>query len=286
MRGLSAIVVSFNRHDALLRTLAHLRRCDLIGQIIVVDNASHDSSESAARSFLAEVDGAVVIEMPRNAGVEAFNVGARAATGEFLLVLDDDAFPDPDTLGDALDALRADPSVGAVALAPQHPRDARREWPHASAPTAAFPMMGCGNLVRADAWRRAGGYLTEYFLYRNDADLALSLLALGYRVLFDPAWVVWHDSPHAALKSERWLKLATRNWVWMARRHGRGFWKWAGIALGAAKAFMHAGQDNARAQLVIDGLREGLRTQPPPPAAASGGEYWCRLVKLQLSRAR
>lgn len=286
MRDISAIVVSYNRRAALLRTLSHLRGHPLIGEIIVVDNASHDGSSDAARGALEGFQRASVVDAGRNSGVEAFNTGASLATLPLLLVLDDDAYPAPAALGAARDALVKDRALGAIALAPHHPEHLGAEWPHARADAASFPMMGCGNLVRAEAWRRAGGYLGAYFLYRNDTDLALTLLALGYGVRFDPAWVVWHDSPCAAAKSDRWLRLATRNWVWMARRHGRGAWKWLGIALGAARAFMHAGVDNSRAELVMDGLRAGLREDAPRASAEPDGSHWRALIGLQMRRGR
>src|SRR5690606_34605702 len=91
-----------------------------------------------------------------------------------------------------------------------------------SAPRDDWPVMGCGNLVRRSAWQAVGGYEESFFLYRNDVDLALKLLAAGGKgggVWFDPTWVVWHDSPAAApnrRKSLRWFELATRNWIWLA----------------------------------------------------------------------
>jgi GT2 family glycosyltransferase len=280
--GLSAIVLSFNRRDALRSTLRHLLDTPAIDEIIVVDNASSDSSADAARDLLGTRGR--VIALSSNTGVAAFNTAAAAATGDLLLILDDDSWPDPASLDHAIAALHADPRAAAVALSPKHPRTLHLEWPHAHSPSDTFPMMGCGNLVRAEAWSHAGGYEPSYFLYRNDADLALTLLGLGRRVLFHPQWIVWHDSPAAASKSDRWLRLATRNWVWMARRHGRGFWKWAGILLGFAKAMIHAGQDSARTQLVADGLREGLYSAPPPCPARPNGRWWRDLVLTQLRR--
>ncbi|MFZ4573127.1 MAG: glycosyltransferase family 2 protein [Phycisphaerales bacterium] len=282
MPGLSAIVVSYNRREALLHTLRRLLETPGVDEIIVVDNGSSDGCAQAASDLLAGRHR--VLALNENTGVAAFNSGASIASGEFLLILDDDSWPEPTALHLALAAARADRMLGAVALSPTHPRTGVREWPHVINPTDALPMMGCGNLIRADAWRRAGGYESGYFLYRNDADLALTLLGLGYRVLYDPEWTVWHDSPAAAAKSLRWLRLATRNWVWMARRHGVGFWKWLGVALGAVRAFMHAGEDTDRVQAVAEGLRAGLTQRPPPGASAPGGRWWRKLVLLQLTR--
>src|SRR5207253_932781 len=100
-----------------------------------------------------------------------------------VLILDDDAHREPAALEAALALLGQRPSIGAVALHPRHPASGASEWPFAErARTEAeerWPVMGCGNLVRTDAWRAVGGYEEGFFLYRNDVDLALKLLAAG-----------------------------------------------------------------------------------------------------------
>src|SRR5262249_44425241 len=155
---------------------------------------------------------------------------------------------------------------GAVALLPKHPTTGREEWAGlGEGGRARFVRMGCGNLVRAEAWRKVEGYESGFFLYRNDTDLALKLLAAGYDVWFDPAWIVWPDSPAASRKSERWLRLATRNWGWLARRHGRGFSKWFGMLAGFAWASRQAGLSAKRQLAVLHGLLDSLHTPPALP---------------------
>ena len=77
MPGLSAIVLSFNRRDALRSTLRHLLDTPAIDEIIVVDNASSDSSADAARDLLGARGR--VIALASNTGVAAFNTAAAAA---------------------------------------------------------------------------------------------------------------------------------------------------------------------------------------------------------------
>lgn len=281
--GLTSIVVlSYNRRGALERTLESLAEDpSLLGaEVIVVDNASGDGSAAMVRESFP---GTIVVEAGTNIGVEGFNLGAWRARGEFLLILDDDAHPAPGAVDAALSAMRADAGLGAVALHPVHPRTGRSEWPFAASASDRFPVMGCGNLVRARAWRGAGGYEAGYFLYRNDADLALTLLDQGWRVGFDPAWRVQHDSPVAGRKSGRWFRLATRNWIWTARRHGRGFWGMAGAAAGWAWAHRLAGARPADHARVIAGAISGLCRRPPAAAAGSDGRAFRSLLRLRFS---
>lgn len=288
--GLSIIIVAYNRAEALITTLRQVATLDEVTalalpatapvEIIVVDNASSDDTAARVRT---EHPGVRLITMPGNTGVEAFNAGVRASTQPLVLILDDDARPDPAGLTAALDVLAREPHTGAVALLPVHPATRVPEWPFATSPARAWPFMGCGNLVRREAWDAAGGYDAAFFLYRNDCDLAMKLLAAGWDVAFDPTWIVWHDSPAAARKSERWLELATRNWCWLCRRHGRGLVPVRAIALGAARAAMLAGLSPWRVWKVIRGLAQGLTKPVPaaPDAVRPDGSHLRRMLQIR-----
>ncbi len=288
--SLSIVILSWNRRDALLATLGHLRagRFSAEAEIIVVDNASSDGSVADVRAQFPDVR---TIEMAGNAGVAGFNRGAAEANGDVLLILDDDAWPDADALGQALALLDERPDVGAISLLPRHPVTLRPEWPFArvlgSAARDDWPVMGCGNLVRRESWQRVGGYEESFFLYRNDVDLALKLLGAGEKVWFDPTWVVWHDSPAARRKSRRWFELATRNWIWLARRHGRGASKWLGIALGWANAHRLARASPPSHAAVLRGTWQGMTQRPPhkpPSTGATAGAAWRTLLRARRRR--
>lgn len=298
--NLAIVIVSFNRRDALLETLS--RVTELAATVVVVDNASTDDSVEQVRASFPNVH---VIANQTNVGVAAFNQGVLAVdqlaharsiaqtADDLVLVLDDDARPDPASLNAAIDALTRDPNLTGVALLPIHPATNRAEW-RAGTPTNRFPMMGCANLIRRDCWRRAGGYCEAFFLYRNDTDLALSLLSLRgageasatMGLAFNPAWFAHHDSPAATRKSDRWLHLATRNWIWMARRHGRGVWRLIGIALGALWACKLAGISVGRLARVLRGVLDGM-FQPAPPLASGitpDGSAYRDLIRMQMKR--
>jgi GT2 family glycosyltransferase len=276
---LSIVIASYKRAAALeatLRAIASLPNPSvpsLRPEIIVVDNASDDGSAARVRVLFPDVR---LIELAHNVGVEAFNVGVRAAHGDLVLILDDDATPDPTGLAGATALLAARHDIDAVALHPKHPASGESEWAFSQGrpPGDRWPFLGCGNLVRRSAWLRAGGYDPAYFLYRNDTDLALKLLASndGGGVYFDPSWIVWHDSPAAVRKSRRWFELATRNWIWLCKRHGRGVTRWRAILAGWARAHQLAGTRVRDQWAVVRGSLRGAFTRPPPlPTSAAGG---------------
>jgi len=280
---LCVVVLVYNRAEAIVRTLHELRLVIEAGaRVIVVDNASADGSAEAVEQHGA---GAELIRLDANVGVDGFNRGASASDRAFTLILDDDAWPDLHGLSSALGFMRGEPGVGGVMLRKTHPRTGVDEWPYGRVPTRerGWPDMGCGNLVRTDAWRLVGGYERRYFLYRNDTDLALSLLGAGFDVVYDPAWRVWHDSPVIRRQKPRWFRLATRNWVWMCRRHGARGWGILGALLGWAWAHRQAGWSPRRHWNTICGVASGLVTRAPalPAPVKPDGSALRHLLKLK-----
>jgi hypothetical protein len=276
-------VLSFNRRDALRRTLAELTRLQLGEiQIIVVDNASSDGSADMVQ---AEFPALELHRLPHNVGVAGFNRGVEFATSEFLLILDDDSWPDERSLELALELLRADESLGGIMLHRRHPANLAPEWPFDGHGLRGvqrnWPDFGCGNLLRTALWRHVGGYEERYFLYRNDTDLALKIRALGADLAFGPDWWVWHDSVIASRKSTRWLHLSTRNWIWMARRHAVGFAGFVGAALGYLHAHRLADRRPLGHLAVIRALLEGLLLPAPRLGFPVDGRAFDRLVDLK-----
>lgn len=304
--SLAIIVLSYNRRETLRRTLERLARLPECAEahVVVVDNASTDGS---ARMVASDFRNVTLLALDANIGVAALNTGVQAALSDVVLVLDDDAWPEPGVVAQALDLLAQRPDLAAVALHPIHPETRVSEWPFAASLQGRsddrWPVMGCGNLVRRAAWVAAEGYDPAYFLYRNDTDLALKLLGMprvtpapgegpaddpsgSQGVYFDPAWIVWHESHAAASKSARWHRLATRNWIWMARRHGRGLNRAVGIVLGALWAYRLAGLRPACHWATTLGVAAGLFTRPPHVAHAvrPTGRDFARLLRLHLGR--
>lgn len=286
LADLAIVVLAYNRRDALADTLAHLAGLDP-GQVIVVDNASSDGTEAMVRRDFPRCE---LIRLDENLGVEGFNRGAACADRPYLLILDDDARPEGPGLGRALELMRSDPTIGGVMLHRLHPRTGQPEWPfdRVADHRVSWCDMGCGNLVRRDAWQRVGGYESRYFLYRNDTDLALSLRAAGYEVHFDPAWRVLHDSPIVDRRTPAWFARSTRNWVWMCRRHGRGVTRPKGIALGWLWAHRLAGTSVRRHLGALRGVVAGLvRPAPPlPDGLAPDGAALAELIRLKISLRR
>src|SRR5690606_2358418 len=112
-------------------------------EVVVVDNASSDGSPAKVEK---EFPGVRVIALDTNTGVAAFNRGVDAATGDVVLVLDDDSWPEPGAVEAGLRTLAENPRLGAVVLHPRHPENGRSEWRYAHFGEGGrddWPVMGC-----------------------------------------------------------------------------------------------------------------------------------------------
>ena len=197
----TVLVVTFNSAHcvpALAEGLAGLPH------VTVVDNASRDDTAAAVARALPA---ARWMPQSRNLGFGAANnVGWRAASTEFVLLLN----PDGRLLPGALQALvaAADLCPQAAAVAPQlvdrHGRDeASARWrtdrwasrgPGVEGLACVGFASGACLLVRTEAMRRIGGFDEDFFLYYEDDDLCIRLQDGFGPLLFEPEARVQHAS--------------------------------------------------------------------------------------------
>jgi GT2 family glycosyltransferase len=219
----SAVVVSFNTRDHLLRCLASLERhVTLPLEVVVVDNASTDGSADSVRGRFPAVR---LVANPRNLGFgAACNRGLRAATGAYRLLLNSDAEVGPGSVEALAALLDARPDVGIVAprtrsadgaiqvsfgpaLTPWREwtqrrlvRAVRRRDPSAlrrlellaGVEREPFWVSGACLLARAEALDAISGFDEGYFLYEEDVDLCVRVRRAGWRVVYTPSAEVVH----------------------------------------------------------------------------------------------
>ncbi|MGH3977964.1 MAG: glycosyltransferase, partial [Pseudonocardiaceae bacterium] len=187
-------------------------------QLICVDNASGDGS---AERIAATVPEATLIRSRSNTGFAGgCNLGAGRADGTVLAFLNSDARPHRDWVRAAVDVLREDAGVAAVAskvLDWDGERidyvDGGLTWygmgykPHTgelddgSHETARDVLFGTGAalLVRRDAFEQLGGFDERFFMFYEDVDLGWRLNLRGYRVRYEPRSIAYHRH-HASLR--------------------------------------------------------------------------------------
>lgn len=235
---LSAVVVSYNTRDDLLRCLSSLREhAGVPCEITVVDNASADGSAEAVRGAFPD---AQLIENPVNLGfARACNQGLRASSSPFVLLLNSDA----QVLGGAvallLGILEERPDVGLVGprtrsadgaiqvsfgpdLTPMAEwgqrrlvRGVRRREPRALERVEALAarehepdwLSGSCLLARRQALEAVGGFDEGFFLYEEDVDLCVRVRKAGWRILFTPRAEIVHHLGRSMAQAGHWARL-------------------------------------------------------------------------------
>jgi GT2 family glycosyltransferase len=202
---------------------AALAQTGASSETLVVDNASTDGSRDAASRFGARVR---VLAMPENVGfAAAMNAGIDATTGRYVLALNPDCRLSPDFAAvlvrrlDAPDASDVGSASGRLlraegpALAPSGRLDstgiyfttAGRHFDRGAGEPAegryereedVFGASGAAGFYRREALEEAristGYFDGDFFLYREDADLAWRLQNLGWRCRYIPSAVACH----------------------------------------------------------------------------------------------
>ncbi|WP_104192606.1 glycosyltransferase family 2 protein [Cryobacterium sp. Y82] len=223
---ISVVIVTYNSQTVIQDCLLPLVGEKRI-QLIIVDNASEDRTIPLVLSVAPL---AVVIQNTENVGFgAAVNIGANAASGSYICLLNPDARAGSDALLSLAGVLDSDPDIGIVAplvAAPDNEFQAIaagrsptkwRMFTHATGMsrfgmhTALFEghyffqdtvenwgrvdadwVSGACLIVRTDDWRSLEGLSDRWFMYGEDVELCLRFRALGMRVVISSEHHVKH----------------------------------------------------------------------------------------------
>ena len=112
MSRISVVVVSRDRRDSLLETLARLAALPERPPVVVVDNGSTDGTVEAVRRAWPGVS---LVPVGRNLGAAGRTLGVLAAGTPYVAFSDDDSWWEPGALGRAAEIFDATPSLGLLA---------------------------------------------------------------------------------------------------------------------------------------------------------------------------
>ena len=198
--------------EQLQKTLPHNFR----GEIIVVDDSSSDETPEVLKQLAAADERLKVLRNRENAGfIASCNRGAKEASGEILVFLNNDTLPMPGWLPPLLRVFQTELKTGAVGGKLLYPDGTLQEagavifsdgsgcnfGKHdkaASAPLYSFlrEVDYCSAALLATPralFLDFGGFDTRFQpAYYEDADYCFTLRARGYRVYYQPQSVVVH----------------------------------------------------------------------------------------------
>ncbi|GAA3834607.1 glycosyltransferase [Sphaerisporangium flaviroseum] len=270
MRRVTVVVATRDRRHDLERSLPRHP-----APVILVDNGSADGTPAFVRQRFPHVR---VVEVGRNLGAPARNIGARLAATPYVAFADDDSWWDPGALERAADVLDAHPRLAVLAarmlVGDEQALDPicgdMVDSPLKTEPDLPGPsvlgFLACGVVVRREAYLAAGGFDDVVFFYGEEQRLALDLAAAGWGLAYVEE-VVAHHHPSGSRDSRGRRILAARNAVLTAvlRRPWRVV---ARIVLTTARSGP-VGWHGLRAALGrLPRALARRRTLPPPVEAA------------------
>jgi N-acetylglucosaminyl-diphospho-decaprenol L-rhamnosyltransferase len=217
--GLSAVVVTYNALPWIERCLESLRGCETI----VVDHGSTDATlELVERRF----PNAVVLRRENRGYGAGLNAGMVAASGDYFLLLNSDAWAEEGAVDSLLLFAAAHPRAALVGPRASNPDGTRqltvRAFPtlwrlateylflrklaprsralnafyaggrELSRPQTVDWVMGFAMLVRREAVEAVGGFDEGFFMFSEETDLCRRLWDAGWEVWYAPEAVFTH----------------------------------------------------------------------------------------------
>tara|TARA_R110002073_G_scaffold275332_1_gene438851 strand:- start:15661 stop:16737 length:1077 start_codon:yes stop_codon:yes gene_type:complete len=290
MSCLSFIIPTRDRIDELDKTLHAINSYpteqlgNLRPEVFVIDNASRDRVSQLLHVHNYRNINLNIITLEENIGTAARNIGAQQATGDWIVMLDDDSAP---TGGDFAGTLNDVPGdVGAVG-GEIFLTDGNHE-------SGGLPevVVGCGCAIRREVFIEVGGYDPSFDYYAEEYDLCAKLIQTGYRILHTDSVRFEHRKVIQGRDFAAILFRLVRNNAWVIARHCP-----VHLREGVLEAMMSRYREIAKKEDVEDAYQQavvevqaGIRDQQSIPLSTeqwrrfSGVDAASRLVNRLVSQ--
>ena len=249
----SIIIVSFNTRVVLRECLESVLResAGLRVEILIVDNHSSDGSPEMVESEFPQVR---LIRSDVNLGFGAANnVALEQARGKYFVLLNSDAFFEPNALKLAIKHMDETPGCGLgggllvgrdgawqpsartfhsvpgdlivmTGLAAKFPKsklfgDFDRTWADRNEAASVDWVPGAFSIIRPEAIRKVGSFDPTFFLYYEEVDLCRRIKSAGYSIWYWPDVVIVHIGGESSrqLKSLEFSSQAAQVVLWRMR---------------------------------------------------------------------
>jgi GT2 family glycosyltransferase len=176
------------------------------------------------------------------------NFGASHANGSYIVVLNADAFPDPDWLENIRKGINKYPNCFFTSklIMANHPDrlDGTGDVYHISGVVMrksynmqistirdqegeVFSACGAAAVYPTQAYKLVNGFDDDYFSYLEDIDLGFRLRLAGYKCIYLPSAIVYHvGSASTHRRSDLSVYYGQRNLVWTFVKNMPGIFMW------------------------------------------------------------
>lgn len=200
----SIVIVNYKSGVWLSKCLESIKAQTVFDQLetVIVDNESTEESSDGIRCLLSGLPSACLVRHSENLGFcEGNNSGAQIAAGKYLFFLNPDAWLEPDCIERLVTETEKN---GAAASTPWvlnyddnthqdlgffgfdifglvSPSSPRRET------AEIFSASGCACLMNAAAFKLAGMFDNEFFMYVEEVDVSWRIRIAGGKIIGVPA---------------------------------------------------------------------------------------------------
>lgn len=225
----SVVIVSYRTGPVLIESVQAALDQEAVDGVVLVDNGNSAETRRRIDSLAAANPRLTVIRGHGNVGfARACNLGAKAATGTHLLLLNPDCVLRSGVVLRGLEVLRSDSGAAAVTvrientdgteqrggrrnlmtpwtclveqfrldrLMPNHPHFQRLNLNESEPFTEITPVQcisGAFMLMPREVYDRVGGMDEDYFLHVEDVDLCFRIQQAGGSILYVPDVAVTH----------------------------------------------------------------------------------------------
>jgi GT2 family glycosyltransferase len=220
---LSVVVLTYNRSQQVLETLARLSALPERVHLIVVDNGSTDGTPGHIAGRFPNV---TLVTGRTNLGAAGRNLGVASVSTEYVAFCDDDTWWHPGSLSRAVDLMDRSPRVGV--LSARVLVDEAGETDAACRLMARSPLGATGlpgpslvgymagaSVFRTSLYRQIGGYEPRLFIGGEETLVSLDVLARGFAIVYAEELVI-HHHPSALRDSGLRRRMLARNAAWVA----------------------------------------------------------------------
>lgn len=273
---ISVVIPTHNRSDALNLTLERLARQDFDPsewEAIVVDNNSTDDTDAVVKTWQTKFPVPLRLESEKISGASPTrNAGARAATGEYLIFLDNDILVETDFVSRHFAALTSNPRcviLGAISSLPEQKNSLFGQYrermypptPKDEPPSETYSLTGQIFSVKKSDFDAVGGFDAALFS-SEDLDLAVRLRQIGLKILYYPSiagvhndWAGWTIEDYC-----RRFRIYRRSEIIFWRKHGKNH------------PHLSLVTGNLPPDLRRDGLVQTLKTRMKQAIGSDGGQ--------------
>jgi glycosyltransferase involved in cell wall biosynthesis len=264
--AVTVVVMTRDRGPRLLETL-HRHE----GPVIVVDNGSTDGTPELVRRRFPS---ASVVELGRNLGAVARNVGVEQATTPYVAFADDDSWWAPGALGTASEVMAGHPNLAVLAArtlvgTEEHldpVSEAMRDSPLGRQPGLPGPsvlgFLACATVVRRTAFLDVGGFDDLLHFMGEEELLALDLASRGWALCYVDQ-VVAHHCPDVVGERPGRRRRAARNRVLTAAMRR----PWTAVARATAAELRRGPAERSGVLDAARSLPEAMRRRSVVPSS-------------------